>query len=270
VEKNLSSGRVNNYAAVVLLLAASVASASPTVISDSTQRPVSISADSAANISACNLDSSAVNDQMAELAGALLRPPSTDNQPIQGGNQYLPAVPPALLMVLTGFLCVSLVRDRRTWVAVLAGLLWVGQTGINALPELTSRLSRKVHNSRLIEPTLLAAYPLGGNYYPESYNEQTRYSGLLHHLEGIPGQTGVFSRIRETVIASEAKQSQTRNNAFSNNYASQYAFISALSLLNSLCDCLVRPTRQFICFTPAFIFNLIPRGPPISALKTLL
>ena len=251
-------GRVNTFVGVVILFAASAANAYPTIISDSPARVTSSSANSDIDISACNLGSSVVNNRMAELAGVLLRPPSTDNLATLGGNQYLPAVPSAVLMVLTGFLCVSLIRDRRTWVAVLAGLLWVGQTGINALPELTSRMSRKVYNSRLIEPTLLAAYPLGGDYYLESFSEQTRYTGLLHHLEGIPGQTSVFTnnRLLLTRLYLSTANKDMR--------ASQHAIVMVLSSLNTLCDCLVRPTRQFICFTPAFIFSNLSRGPPIS------
>jgi hypothetical protein len=190
-------------------------------------------------------------------------------------------------MVLTGFLCISLIRDRRTWVAVLAGLLWVGQSGINALPELTSRLSRRVHTRRLIEPALFAAYPFGNDYYPGSYNEQIRYTGLLHHLEGIPRQTRAFSPQREqssqsfyyifslrpalslpVVSLVEPSNGSPRPSRW--NCASQHAIIASLSSLNALCDCLVRPTGRFICFTPAFIFNLIPRGPPISAWETVL
>jgi len=41
----------------------------------------------------------------------------------------LPAVPAAISMTLCGFLCVSFVRDRRTWLAVACGLLWLGQAG---------------------------------------------------------------------------------------------------------------------------------------------
>ena len=267
------SGRVNTFVGVVILFAASAANAYPTIISDSPACVISSSANSDIDISACNLGSSVVNDRMAELAGALLRPPSTDNLMTSGGDQYLPAVPPALLMVLTGFFCVSLIRDRRTWVAVLTGLLWVGQTGINALPELTSRISRRVQTSRLVEPTLLVAYPLGGDYYPESFNEQTRYTGLLHHLEGIPQGTSAFSHIRKIVISSGVEKSaliRGFRSADKVTRASQYAIVSVLSFLNTTYNCLVRPTRQFVCFTPAFIFNLIPRGPPISALKTLL
>jgi hypothetical protein len=260
VEKNLLRGRVNTFVGVcvVISFAASAANAYPTIISDSPACIISSSANGDIDISACNLGSSVVNDRMAELAGVLLRPPSTDNRVTSGGNQYLPAVPPALLMVLTGFFCVSLIRDRRTWVAVLTGLLWVGQTGINALPELTSRMSRKVHNSRLIEPTLLAAYPRGGDYYPESFNEQTRYTGLLHHLEGIPRQTSVFTnnRVLLTRLYLSTANKDTRT--------SQHAIVMALSSLNTLCSCLVWPTRQFICFTPAFIFSNLSRGPPIS------
>jgi hypothetical protein len=249
---------VTTFVGVVIVFAASVANAYPTIIPDIPARVISSSANSNIDISARNLGSSVANDRMSELAGGFLRPPSTDNQVTSGDDQYLPAVPPALLMVLTGFFCVSLIRDRRTWVAVLAGLLWVGQTGINTLPELTSRMSRKVQNSRLIEPTLLAAYPLGGDYYPESFNEQTRYTGLLHHLEGIPRQTSVFTnnRVLLTRLYLSTAGNYTR--------ASQHAIVTALSSLNTLCDCLVRPTRQFICFTPAFIFSNLSRGPPIS------
>jgi len=37
----------------------------------------------------------------------------------------LSAIPGTLLMVLVGFLCVSLLKDHRVWLAVLAVLLWV-------------------------------------------------------------------------------------------------------------------------------------------------
>jgi len=264
----LLSGRVNTFVGVVIMFAASAVSASPTVISDSPARSISISADNTDSVVTCHLDSSVVNDQMSELAKAVLQPPSSGSRSTEGNNRYLPPVPSAIAMVLTGFLCISLIRDRRTWVALLAGLLWVGQAGFNALPELTSRLSRKVQNSRLIEPTLLVAYPLGGDYYPESYNEQTRYTGLLHHLEGIPRQTSVLkNKIKVDLCFSLRSQRAPRWNCNAGNYtrASQHAIVSKLSSLSTAYNCLVRPTRQFICFEPAFIFACLSRGPPIPA-----
>jgi hypothetical protein len=249
---------VNTFVGVVLLLAASAVSASPTIISDSPARVISSSADSATGVVVCNPGYSELCDRMSEFAKAFLQPPSPDGRTTSasGDTRCLPALPPAIGMVLTGFLCISLIRDRRAWMTVLAGLLWVGQTGIWSLPELTSRLSRKVHNSRLIEPTLLAAYPLVGDYYPESYNEQTRYTGLLHHLEGIPRQTSALkNKIKIDLRFSPRSQRW--------NCASQHAIVQALSSLSTAYNCLVRPTRQFICFSPAFIFSNLSRGPPI-------
>jgi hypothetical protein len=138
--------------------------------------------------------------------------------------------------------------------------LWVGQTGFNALPELTSRISRKIHTCQPVDATLAVPYLLGGDYYPANYSSQTRYIGLLHHLAGIQQDTGAFENNYTSLIRQANKDTR----------ASQHAIVSALSFLNLPYDCLVRPTRQFVCFTPAFIFCQLPRGPPISALKTLL
>jgi len=49
-------------------------------------------------------------------------------------TKSLPAVPGALLMAVVGFVCVSVVRDRRTWLAVVTCLLWAGQSGFSLLP----------------------------------------------------------------------------------------------------------------------------------------
>ena len=49
-------------------------------------------------------------------------------------TKSLPAVPGPLLMVVVGFVCVSVVRDRRTWLAVVTCLRWAGQSGFSLLP----------------------------------------------------------------------------------------------------------------------------------------
>lgn len=261
------SGWRKTLAVVLLLFASSAASASPTVVSDSPARAVSLSADRAISVVTCNLGSNTVCDRMSELAKAFLQPPlsasadKSDSRTAAGDIRCLPPVPSAVAMVLTGFICISLIRDRRTWLAVLAGLLWVGQTGINALPELTSRIGRKVHNSRLIEPELAASYFYESGFYPANYTNETRYTGLLHHLAGIPRGTSTFKNNCSTLIRHFA------SGTAKNTRVSRQAIVPVLSYLSSTYNCLVRPTRQFICFTPAFIFNLIPRGPPISKMR---
>ncbi len=247
----------------MLLCAASAASAVPTVISGNAPAcSISKSDDCATNVTTYCLGPGAACDQISELGRAILRPPSGSQITVTSGNQrYLPALPSAIAMVLMGFICISLIQDRRAWLAVLAGLLWVGQTGIWALPELTSRLSRRVHSSQQVNTALAAPYPLGGGYYPDSYNEETQYAGLLYHLAGIPRDIIAFTNNRTVLIRhfSGVAGKDTR--------ALHYAILESQFALSQLSDCLVSGTRQFVCFTPAFIFNLIPRGPPISAEK---
>jgi hypothetical protein len=74
---------------------------------------------------------------LSNIADELLKPPgdSIDSPVPAVAATSLPAVPGALFMGLTGFLCVSLVRDRKIWIAALAGLLWAGQAGVTVLPQ---------------------------------------------------------------------------------------------------------------------------------------
>jgi hypothetical protein len=133
----------------------------------------------------------------------------------------------------------------------------VGQTGIWALPELTSRLSRRVHSGQQVNTALATPHPLGGSFYPDSYKEETRYAGLLHHLAGIPRDISTFTDNR-TVLISGVASKDTR--------ALHHAILESQLALSQLTNCLVSGTRQFVCLKPAFIsFCQLPRGPPISA-----
>jgi len=259
----LLSRREKIFTALVLLFAASAAIASPTIISDSPARIIPSSTDHAAGVVTCDPRSNAVCGQISEFAGAIFRPPSGSQITVTSGDQRcLPALPSAIAMVLTGFICISLIQDRRAWLAVLAGLLWVGQTGIWALPELTSRLSRRVHSGQQVNTALAAPYPLGGGYYPDSYSEETRYAGLLHHLAGIPRDISAFTNNRTVLIRhfSGVAGKDTR--------ALHHAILELQLALSQLSNCLVSGIRQFVCFKPAFIsFCQLPRGPPISAEK---
>jgi hypothetical protein len=95
----------------------------------------------------------------------------------------------------------------------------------------------------------------------------------LHHLEGIPRQTSVLkNKIKVDLCFSLRSQRAPRwnCNAGYDTRASQHAIVPVLSFLNRTCDCLVRPIRQFVCFTPAFIFARLSRGPPIFQRETFL
>lgn len=259
----LSRRREKTLAIVVLLCAASAASAFPTVISGNVPAcSISTSDDCATNVTTYCLSHSAACDQISELGRAILQPPSGSQITVTSENQCcLPALPSAIAMVLTGFICVSLIRDHSTWLAVLAGLLWVGQTGIWALPELTSRLSRGVHSGQQVNTALAAPHPLEGCFYPDSYKEETRYAGLLHHLAGIPRDISAFTNNRTVLIIRHFS-----GVAGENMRALHHAILESQLVLSQLTNCLVSGTTQFVCFKPAFIsFCQLPRGPPISA-----
>lgn len=254
------SGRGRTLGAVLLLLAASAVSASPTIISDGSIPVTSLSTDSATVIVSDVPGTIEFSSQISELSRTLLQPPQANNQTTQAGdNLYIPVLPPAVGMVLLGFMCVTLVRDRKTWVAALAGLLWVGQTGIWALPQLSSRISRKVNNSQPIEPALAKLYSLRDGFYPANYSEQIRYTGLLHHLAGIPKQTSVFTNNR-TILFRHFYNASGKDTS-----VSQHAIIVSQFALSKPTGRLASGARQFICFTPAFIFACLPRGPPMPA-----
>ena len=131
------------------------------------------------------------------------RTPSLFQQTHTANTATLPAVPAAISMTLCGFLCVSFVRDRRAWLAMAAGILWLGQTGMHAVPELTHRICSRI--------TTYTSSPTGfdrpdivfSSDRTATGNAQSiRFVGLLRKLEGIPGHNlGVLSIYTQVIQA---------------------------------------------------------------------
>jgi hypothetical protein len=130
----------------------------------------------------------------------------------------LPAVPASILMVVFGFACISLVRDRKVWLAALAVILWAGYAGIY-----------------VVRPLVLCFCPRActGHYFTEI--------------------AGRFSP-SDTVL-------QTKNNFI----MPQSAIIRLLPYLIRSTFRLISASEWFICLTPAFTFQILPRGPPVIA-----
>ncbi len=237
---------------VLLLVAVAGANASPTVTTDNNFVPTfQMASDTPAVIVPAKEVVGFIDTKLANLGREFLQPPASFA--VLGNGQAnnvkpLPAVPAALFMVLSGFLCVSLVKDRRLWLAALSGLLWVGQTGIQALPQLAQHLSRQNNTQQQFSAELTYPYYLENSNRLRSEIEGTQYIGLLHHLAGIPDGSVSFLRKQE---------SRTTKNA------PQFAIINLLSCLFLATNCLTLTAEQFICFSPAFIFENLPRGPPL-------
>ena len=179
------------------------------------------------------------NSHLASVTAEFLKPPAaTDLQAQSISAKSLPAVPGALFLGLTGFLCVSLVKDRRVWLAALAGLLWLGQTGFTSLPHLAShiRSKKQIQQSATGGQSLTYVSQLDGSLRTRSNLEGTEYIGPLRHLAGIPNPGKILAAI---IVES-------------------YNF-------NLLLKCSAVRTEQIVSFSPAFIFARLARGPPERA-----
>jgi len=204
----------------------------------------------------------------------------------------LPAAPGTLLMVFVGFLCVSLVKDRRIWFSILSGLLWAGQAGISLLPQLALNVSGRALNANQSSYHYLACL-----YEPKHPNrlrcdiEGTRYAGLLRHLAGIPNaETSSMPFIK---VRHEHKQDSGRmplsfcrrtcspgksvqsfcspGTLFQDNFRNTFRYykkaphfaITAISFcLNHAIHLLIPGAGQLNYFTTAFINASLARGPP--------
>jgi len=229
---------------VTLLCAASTAGAKPTISSQcAVWQPHAVTQD----LNACHDGGAEQSDfvtkptgELAAVGMEILEPPAALPAPLDTAKN-LPAVPGAVFMVLTGFACVSLVRDRRVWLAALAGLLWAGQAGVQAVPQFARRVTANHIRQRLLNAELDYPYHLEHSKRLRSDLEGTRYIGLLHYLSGIPTPKRSFTPVTAPL-----------------------AVLPTEDTVDVYAPCLALQAEQFICFSPAFISELIPRGPPVS------
>lgn len=81
---------------------------------------------------------------IADIADKIFEPPAFSSVTSTSvGVKSLPAVAGTLLMVVTGFVSVLLVKDRRVRLSVTAALLWLGRGGISNLRQLAWHLLGK-------------------------------------------------------------------------------------------------------------------------------
>ena len=243
----------NGLAILSLLLVTSAAIAAPTV--------VACSGDLIASIASPGFDTSAVraceinqiielyNSDLAGVAAEFLKPPAApDLLSSSISAKSLPPVPSALFMALSGFLCVSLVKDCRVWFAALAGLLWVGQTGFAVLPHLASHLRSKKQiqqsaTSLTYVSELDGSFRLRSNFVIRNSLFDIHYSACCISS---PSDRSTFSQ---------------REDRFR---LPQSAILPQFSLIQTIC-CSALKTEQTVPFSPAFIFARLARGPPERA-----
>ncbi len=187
--------------------------------------------------------SSTDNSEISQLARHLGNSSTMDvpaSEPISVSAMILPATPASGLMTLVGFICISLIRDRRIWLAGFAGLSLVGQTGIQAVAS----------SSR-------------------NGDSQGRGNLFLSYAKGptLPNTAGVFAFSQRDIPRVNFNNTAFRAAVGGDYHWSYSAVLNLVPRPDSSSLCLVSGTRQSDCFEPALIFCMIPRGPPISQMR---
>jgi hypothetical protein len=196
--------------------------------------------------------SGCIDAGLAAAVQEFLSPPSVASQlpgKLAADVRYLPTVPAAFFMVLWGFICVVFVKDRRLLLVALAAFWWAGQTGVNNIPRLISRII--VKNNKSLSPVLSSQRYIENLIESLFVNKDSQYMGLLRCLNGIPDKNAV-----KVIFPVTFKQASSR-------FISLYSdAVNPSQISNSLLKSLVKETEQIQYFSPAFIFNNLARGPP--------
>lgn len=177
------------------------------------------------------------NSWLAMVSAEFNMPPvslvASPDPPIHAKS--LPVVPGSLLMSLTGFLCVSLVKDSKVWLAGFAGLLWLGHVSFPTLSQSCSYLYSRKQIEQRSHLNCSRVCELEDSSRLRSDLESTRYMGLLHRLAGIPDVNSNWPAVTLEQI---------------------YGF-------NALFKCLDSRAKKFIILNPSFVFFNNTRGPPL-------
>ena len=167
--------------------------------------------------------SSANNPEISRLA--ILYPATMDvpaSEPTSVSAMLLPATPASGLLTLVGFICISLIRDRRIWLAGFAGLSLVGQTGTQAV------VSSSRNDDSQARGNLFRSYP----------------KGLT-----LPNTAGVFAFSQKDIPRVNFTNTAFRTAAGSDYHWSYSAVLNLVLRPDSNALCLVSGTRQFVCFS---------------------
>lgn len=161
------------------------------------------------------------DDQLARLGREIIKPttvPAIPTNPRYNKMKSLPGVPTAVLMVLFGFICISLIRDRRIWLAAIRSMTWIGQFYAKTIPQLTKQFYLRTQINKYLSAKHPLRYMFKNLTRPRCDIEGTRYIGLLHYLAGIPANkimSYLYPRIAASnkfVVAEFALSSNHTNN----------------------------------------------------------
>ena len=245
-------GKIQNLFVVVVLMLVSVVGASPTFANSDSLSLIAthgLTAQVQLSSDLSTLDSS----RFIEIGKELSEPPVAIVNSIT--VKQLPAVPATFCMALAGFVCVSLVRDRKIWLRIVFETLCLGAAGVNVVPQLLANSNKiKVKQSSYAKE---AVCELGDFARPTSDAQVTRYIGLLRRV-AIPGDDSFTENHGGKSITVRGYSSHVLLSAFLRlTPFSLYSYLSAIinSNFNSQfsIDCSSAAPWSWICLSRVFV-----------------
>jgi len=112
----------------------------------------------------------------------------------------LPGTPNALLLVIVGFLCVTLVRDRAKWAAGIVAVVALVGGGVKAVPRLAAGLAAR---KATVPTTEWSMHVKGEDRSDRAEAAELRYVGLLRRL-ATEGGTGDGAQMQTQRRAADA------------------------------------------------------------------
>ena len=184
----------------------------------------------------------------------------------------LPAVPGAVLLGLMGFLCVTLVRDRKTYLAVFIAMVSLGQQGVYAVPELAARFGHAGHIAKHSLETKSHDVYLPNIAFWEHDSEERNFFGLLRRLAAVPSHAHTFTNISVNRGGNKRFKGGLLLLEEAGPFCASKRAIPSVpaipSIQSSLTPLTGFPAERFthtILFSPAFTFTCLARGPPRGA-----
>ena len=181
----------------------------------------------------------------------------------------LPAAPGAIFMGMIGFLIVTLVRDRKFWMSVFAGLIVIGQIGILSVPRFAARLTQNKQQVASLKTGNFLSLKLD-NVVEEKNAEITHYIGLLRRLAGSPEDANHSLRKDQRLYAASPIL-RLASLEWSNSLSCWNSKLTSANVDRknnfpnlSFPFCLIRHNSPSHYYSAAFAYQSLPRGPPFA------
>jgi hypothetical protein len=149
---------------------------------------------------------------------------------------------------------VSLVKDRGLWLAALVAVLSTGQAGAMAVPGFVRNFSAMSRPNRY-KAISAKCYLFENRNRRRDNIEGTGYIGLLNHLEAIPKSKNT-SRFCRCYRIFDTRH----NNLKAREFTVTLPFHCSIFPISPAAI-----AGWFVCFKPAFIFQISSRAPPVTS-----